>query len=182
MKLEVLLKYVEALLSSLAEPQDIDKARLDLQSFLEVYQGSEELSGILLSPFRKIEDKIGILQQLGEKMGFLPRVVSALVCILRNDRLTQLPRIVNLFDRQALHKLGREAVTVFCAHELTVNEKQALEAKIEQEIKCRPEAVYKLDRDLIGGYVVRIGNRVFDYSIRGRMEALEQIVFKMKIR
>lgn len=182
MKLELLLKYVDVLLSCLKSHEDIERARKELKSFLELYQTSAELTDFLQSPFYKTLDKERVLRELGVKMGFLPQISATLAILLRNGRLGHLHRMVLLFEQYALRTLGKESVTVFYLHELSKTDKKTLESKIEQEIKRVPEVEYVLDTDLIGGYVVRIGDRVFDYSVKGRLEALEDIVFKMRIR
>ncbi len=55
---------------------------------------------------------------------------------------------------------------------LSTDEAEALRQKMEERTGARVELIYDVDPSLLGGVVVRIGSRLYDGSVRGRLERL----------
>ncbi len=63
---------------------------------------------------------------------------------------------------------------IFSVRELTAEEKSNMEARATALAGVRIHPLYKQDPSLLGGVVLRIGDTVYDGSVRGRLEELRE--------
>jgi F-type H+-transporting ATPase subunit delta len=92
--------------------------------------------------------------------------------VLDRRRTALLPEILNAFDERLDARRGIVRADVVSARELTETERDDLRNTLERLTSRRVEASYKLDPELIGGAVVRIGSTIYDGSVRARLERL----------
>ena len=70
--------------------------------------------------------------------------------------------------------LGIRQAEIVTARELNPQERAELLAGVGKLAGSRIEPTFKLDESIIGGAVVRIGSKVYDGSVRGRLERLKE--------
>ena len=98
-----------------------------------------------------------------------------LVRLLVRRRRTRLaPRIAQEFRRLVQRANGIVAATVVSATELTPAEEAAIRERLQRMTGQRVELAVERDPSLIGGVAVRIGDRMIDASVRGRLERLRE--------
>ncbi len=91
----------------------------------------------------------------------------------RND-IALLPDIVEHFRRLAVRGPKAQIVRVTSAVPLTDEEKRALTEKLTAQFGENLEFEYREDPSILGGLVVRIGDRVIDASVAGKLKALRE--------
>ena len=99
-------------------------------------------------------------------------VLNLILLQLRRGRIEDLPRVAAEFRRLDNARQGITEATATTAAELTQDEIRALTAKLEQFTGGRVELDVQVDPSLLGGLVVRVGDRLIDGSVRGRLERL----------
>jgi F-type H+-transporting ATPase subunit delta len=99
-------------------------------------------------------------------------VLNLIGLILRRGRIEQLPRVAAEFRRLDNIRQGITLATATSAAPLDPDEVRALTARMEQLTGGRVELDLRTDPSLLGGLVVRIGDRLIDGSVRGRLERL----------
>ena len=99
-------------------------------------------------------------------------VQNLIQLLLKRGRIEQLPRVAAEFRRLDDRRLGITHATATSATALTPDEVRALTARLEQSTGGRVELRVEVDPSLLGGLVVRIGDRLIDGSVRGRLERL----------
>jgi F-type H+-transporting ATPase subunit delta len=92
--------------------------------------------------------------------------------MLKRRRIEQLPRVAAEFRRLDNQRKGITQAKATSAAELTPAELKALTSKLEQFTGGRVELDVAVDPSLLGGLVVRVGDRLIDGSVRGRLERL----------
>ena len=95
------------------------------------------------------------------------------VLLSRND-IGLLPQIVEQFRRLAIHGPRTQIVHVTSAVALNDEEKSALAGKLAAQFGPNLEFDYKVDSSLLGGLIVRAGDRVIDGSVAGKLKALRE--------
>jgi F-type H+-transporting ATPase subunit delta len=95
------------------------------------------------------------------------------VLLSRND-IGLLPEIVEQFRRLAIHGPRAQVVRVTSAVELSDEEKSTLAEKLAAQFGANLEFEYKVDSSLLGGLLVRVGDRVIDASVAGKLKALRE--------
>jgi len=144
----------------------------DIRSLLSLLESSEELRQFLANPLIKQDAKKAVIQQIaGEEMNPLMR--NFLRLLVDKGRILFLEGI----GKQYLTKLRElnqtvlaevtSAVPLSDAQQQTVREKvQAMTGARQVEIET------KIDADLIGGVVIKVGSQVIDASLRGQLRRL----------
>jgi len=99
-------------------------------------------------------------------------VLNLIGLMLRRSRIDQLPRVAAEFRRLDNARQGITLATATSAAPLSPDEVRALTARVEQLTGGRIELDLQVDPSLLGGLVVRVGDRLIDGSVRGRLERL----------
>jgi F-type H+-transporting ATPase subunit delta len=158
----------------LAPSSVVDPARVreDLHSFEQALADSAELSIALASPSISRQRKRTVVARLAQSLGLSGVVRNFLSVLIDHRRTHELSGIIAAFERMVDERLGVLQVEVSSPAELQEGQQEALVRQLEamtgKKILLNP----KIDADLVGGVVVRLGSTVFDGSVRGQLEAL----------
>ena len=97
---------------------------------------------------------------------------NLLALMVRRGRFEQLPAVIREFRRLYRQREGIVEATVTSVTALEASALEALRSRLEQLTGARIELDQEVDRDLLGGVVVRVGDQLIDGSVRGRLERL----------
>ncbi len=92
--------------------------------------------------------------------------------LIENDRLAALPQIFALFEELKNQREGVVDAAISTAFELDAAQLTGLVADLEKKFKRRINPQVSIDRDLIGGVRVVVGDEVIDGSVRGKLNAM----------
>lgn len=93
--------------------------------------------------------------------------------LANNHRLLVLNKITEEYNQLVREHNETIAVTIFTAESLSDVEQQKLQAALERKVKQQVKTDYQVDKTLIGGLVVQIGDSVIDNSIAGQLSRLK---------
>ena len=99
-------------------------------------------------------------------------VLNLIGLMLRRGRIDELPRVAAEFRRLDNERQGITPATATTAVPLSEDEVRAITARLEEMTGGRVDLDLAVDPDLLGGLVVRVGDRMIDGSVRGRLERL----------
>src|SRR6187402_1723185 len=133
--------------------------------------GGEEAMGVLANPAIPIEQRGNAVTALLADTASAP-VQNLIQLLLRRGRIEQLPRVAAEFRRLDDRRQGITNATATSASPLTPDEVRDLTARLEQSTRGRVALDVQVDPSLLGGLVVRVGDRLIDGSVRGRLERL----------
>ena len=94
--------------------------------------------------------------------------------LVHNNRLMLLPVIAKLFEAYKAEDEGYVEVEVFTAYVLSKDAKQNFTATLEKTLGKKILMNVAVDKSLIGGVLVRAGDRVIDGSIKGRLQHMQK--------
>ena len=92
--------------------------------------------------------------------------------MVRRGKIDQLPRVAEEFRRLDDDRRRIVHAVATSATPLEPSEVSALTARLEQMTGGKVELAVETDPSLLGGFVVRVGDRLIDWSVRGRLERL----------
>lgn len=153
---------------------DAPEVESQLGDFGSAWHESAPLREIFLDPSFPIEEKVAILDKLNARLEMGREVRNFIAVLIRHDRLHLFDEVVQEFREEMNRRLGISEVEVTTAHKLDDASRAALEAQIAGLTKSRISATFREDPSLMGGAIVRIGSTVYDGSIRGRLDRLEE--------
>jgi F-type H+-transporting ATPase subunit delta len=166
------LQYATALADIVLEQGAAEPARKQLEDFRAVFDESAELRNFLISPAISREDKHGVIEKLAARLGASKIIRNFLFVMADNQRLHLLPEIVETFEQVLRQRQGVAEASVTSAMALSEGQKTALVRTLERLSGKRIQAVYSLEPGLLGGAVVRIGDTIYDGSVRNRLDEL----------
>jgi F-type H+-transporting ATPase subunit delta len=92
--------------------------------------------------------------------------------LVHNRRLGVLPEIRNLFEKLKLEDEGKLDAKISSAFPLDEAQKASVVTLLSSRFKRRIDATVTVDPDLIGGIKVEVGDKVWDASVRGKLQAM----------
>jgi F-type H+-transporting ATPase subunit delta len=166
------LQYANALADIALAQGAADPALRQLIDFREAYVESPELRNFLASPAVDLEAKHGVIEKLLARLGASKIVRNFLFVVTDHGRMHVLPEIVDSFKDVVRKRQGISEAEVFSAVELSATQKAEFAFTLERMTGQRIEAKYSLDPSLLGGAVVRIGDAIYDGSVRNRLNEM----------
>jgi F-type H+-transporting ATPase subunit delta len=162
-------RYAEAAFAVAREDNALDRWASDLRAAAAV-AGHEDLARVLVNPGLPYERRRAAFDSaLGE---IDPKVRNLVLLLLQRGRIEQIIRVSEHFQTLVDRHNGVLAGRATSAAPLSTEEAEALRRRMEDLTGARVELIYDVDPSLLGGVVIRIGSRLYDGSVRGRLERL----------
>jgi F-type H+-transporting ATPase subunit delta len=170
-------RYARAFLDVVTSAR-LDTAAIDKQlaDFEATWDGSPELQTFFQNPAVAAVQKVAILDKLNAKLGLQRELRNLLAVLINNDRIGHVHEVAAAYRAELLARLGIREAEIVTARELGDDERNTLIAGVGKLAGARIEAIFKLDRSILGGAVVRIGSTIYDGSVRGRLERLREVL------
>lgn len=167
--------YARALADVVSE-QRLDSAQVEsqLDDFAAAWHESADLRKIFLDPSFPNEEKVVILDKLNARLGMMPQVRNFIAVLINHDRLYFFDEIIRAIRHEMNRRMGISEVEVTTAQKLDSHGRAALEAQISAMTDGPIIASFHEDPSLMGGAILRIGSTVYDGSVRGRLDRLEE--------
>jgi len=166
------LQYANALADIVLEQGAGEPARKQLEDFAAAYAESAELRNFLASPAVGRPEKHGVIEKLVSRLGASRIVRNFLFVVVDNQRVHLLPEIVETFEHVLQRRQGVAEAEVVSAVELSSKQKSTLQQTLERMTGKKVQAKYTLEPGLLGGAVVRIGDTIYDGSVKNRLDVL----------
>jgi F-type H+-transporting ATPase subunit delta len=163
-------RYAEAGFEVATRDGSVERWRAELDASA-TRLGDELAMTTLANPAIPIDQRTAAVGALLEDTASQP-VQNLIRLLLRRGRIEALPRVAAEFRRLDDRRQGVTHAIVTSAAPLTADETRAITQRLEQSTGDRIELDATVDPDLLGGLVVRVGDRLIDGSVRGRLERL----------
>lgn len=166
------LQYANALADIMLAQDGAGAAIKQLAAFDSVYKESAELRNFLASPAVDRAAKHGVIEKLTARLGASKVLRNFLYVVIDHQRTHALPEIIAAFREVVRQRQGIAEAEISSAVELSANQKAEFEFTLERLTGKRVDAKYLLEPALLGGAVVRIGDTIYDGSVRNRLNEL----------
>jgi len=166
------LQYATALADIALEQGAADPVKKQLADFGAAYAESAELRNILASPAVGLVTKHAVIEKLTARLGASRILRNFLFVVADNQRAHLLPEIQQTFETVIRQRQGMAEAQVTSAAELSASQKAVLQQTLERLTGKKIQANYSLDPGLLGGAVVRIGDTIYDGSVRSRLNQM----------
>jgi F-type H+-transporting ATPase subunit delta len=164
--------YAEALMGLAQDNNLVDQIGQNVAFVLELLNSAEDLRTFLSNPIAKPEAKKAVLSQLLQNnvQGYFFNFVMLLV---DRRRVFALEAVCQHYQA-LLRKLKNTVLAqITSAVELNEGQRNAVSQQVQQMTNAaQVELETKIDPDLIGGVIVKVGSQVLDASIRGQLRRI----------
>jgi F-type H+-transporting ATPase subunit delta len=166
--------YATALYQAANEAGRVDKVRSDLGEFVQAIDSSPELKTLLAAEQITDLKKTEVLMDLTEGGDELVR--NLLRVMVDKSRETEVPATYHAFVDLVEKAQGLVRVEVVSAVPMPENLQKVLREKIETSLKKTVELTLTVDKEILGGLRLRIGDRVADASVSHHLEQLRELL------
>lgn len=170
-------RYAKSLLALALEQGNVDAVHGDMKLVGQAVSDSRELKSFLISPIVKSEKKVEILAEIFK--GKITDLTNQFIkLVTEKGREALLPTIAVAFEEAYRAHKNISTVEVTSAIALTEEQKKRILAIAAKQGAANAEVIEKVDPSLIGGFVMRMGDKQIDASISNRINTLKQELIK----
>lgn len=166
-------RYASALYNLAEQAGSIDKIGQDLKDFAASWQSSRELRTAFENPSVGVQSRRQILRELAAASGMDPLARDTLLLVSDRGRLGYVAEIASAYQEHAEARSGRVRAEVVTATELPEAYFQELQKTLERVTGKKVSVSRRVDASLLGGVVTRVGDQVFDGSLRHHLDELK---------
>lgn len=169
-------RYASALFDLADERMALDEVAEDLRSLKRMLDESDDFRKLVRSPVVKSDDQARAMAAIGDRAGLSPLTRNFIGVVAKNRRLFALEGMIAGFLQILARRRGEITAEVTAAKPLSDAQKAALEESLRQVVAGKVSIDLTVDPSLLGGLVVKVGSRLFDSSIRTKLQRMQQAI------
>jgi F-type H+-transporting ATPase subunit delta len=169
---EAAARYAQAIFDLARDTNALGAIEQDFAKFAAAWRESSDLRAAARSPLIEPADKAAALVAVAAKLGVSELGRKAIGAVAQNRRAAELPAIGAALRKLIASARGARQVEIISARPLPEAERSTIVAALGQQLGAKVEAETSVDESLIGGFVVRVGSRQFDASVKAKLDAL----------
>ena len=166
-------RYARAMFDLALEENALDATETDLGRIEAIMDESEDFMRLVRSPVFTADEQLVAVTALLEKAGISGIVGNFVRVIATNRRLFSLPGIIKAFRNIVTAHKGEEVAEVTSAQPLGDADLTALKASLKEALGKDIAIDAKVDADILGGLVVKVGSQMVDSSVRTKLNSLK---------
>jgi F-type H+-transporting ATPase subunit delta len=170
---KVAKRYAKSLIDLSKEQGVLEAVNNDMKMFVEVGKENRELLLLLSNPIINVDKKLSILEKIfGSK--FNKMTMAFFKIVVNKRREYYLFEIAKAFLSQYKLYKGIQTAEITSAIGLDDDLRQKVYELIRKGSDSEVELIEKVDKSLIGGFVLRMGDQQYDASIASDIRKLTQ--------
>ncbi len=170
-------RYAAALYDLADEEGSLDQTVDQASELARLIDGNADFQRLLNSPLIDVKQATDAAREVLQTKGFSPTIIRFVSVIAGNRRLNRLRSILSAFAQLVASKRGVVTAHVATARGLSLPQREAVRARLIEAGYGNVNIEEQVDPSLLGGLVLRIGARLYDSSIKSRLQRLQ---FAMK--
>lgn len=168
-------EYATALFSLAAENDAVDEYQKSLQEIKKIFKENPEYTNVLKSPAIPLSERISFIEEtFGET--YTEYLVSFLQVLCENGHISEIISCIDEFFELVRVYKNRTIATVYYVKPLTEKQKSALLEKLQKISGKVIEPEFIKDESLMGGIKVQIDDKIFDGSIKNRLNKVKGVI------
>jgi len=156
-----------------AEPGALDRIATDLEAVLDLWRHDEAFRFFVADPrLAAVDQRNGAFAILA-RAGIGTEVRNLVGVLITNRRLGQLAAVAAAFGVKLAQRRGQQVAEVTTAHALSDTQRAQITARLTEAGYSGVRLRETLDTTILGGLIVRIGSRLYDNSIKSKLQRLQ---------
>jgi F-type H+-transporting ATPase subunit delta len=166
-------RYALSLLDVALEKKKLTEIYNDSKLLVDTLSMSDELMRAIQNPIIKPEVKISILDKIFSKR-IDKETINFIHFLVEKRREEILYLVMKRFMELRNDHLGIVELGVSTSFELSKDQKSILKEKFEKILKKKVNPIFSIDKNLIGGFMAKVGDTVYDASMKHQLELLKK--------
>lgn len=171
-------RYARAVLELGDASQQTDKLAADLRALAGALKSSAELVTVLTNPAIRRADRRKVIDALLQRISAAPYTKNLVYLLLDGERISTLEGISREVDAMIAAKSGRVAAEITSAKPLDPAQLSQITAALEKLSGKKIDVTKKQDPEILGGVVAKVGDVVYDGSLRTQLRNLRDELSK----
>ncbi len=165
-------RYAKALFEA-TSPNGLESMRDALVQLSSVWSATIEIRSAVLNPSLTAEVRQRVATEIANAVKSGDKEFANFVAILvENNRAAAIPEIAQQFSTMFDELKAALSLEITSAFEVSSDERSKYEEKIRRDFGSLAKIEWRLDPELIGGMVIKSGDRLIDSSIKGSLQKM----------
>ena len=173
-------RYAKAFFSITKSEDDLMIMFKDMSLVKKAFKQSEELKLFIDSKIIKDTDKLETLKKVFPDLS--TNSINLLTHIMNNGRIDLFFDVAKCFIELYNEKMGNQNVTLISASKLSDDILIEIKSKVKSLTSKNVYLTNKVDKNLIGGFILKVGDRQYDASFKQQLKNLEHEFFNTSIQ
>ncbi|MDF1849061.1 MAG: F0F1 ATP synthase subunit delta [Parvibaculaceae bacterium] len=170
-------RYATALFELADQAGALDTVAADLQGLSGLIDTSVDLKRLMRSPVFSTDEQAAAMSAILTKAGVQTLTQNFIGVVIANRRIFALQDMIRSFGQLLAQSRGEISADVTSAHPLGDPQVAALKEALNAAMGRDVQIETRVDKELLGGLVVKVGSRMIDSSLRTKLNNLK---FAMK--
>lgn len=166
-------RYAQALLELAEGAKSLKAVEKDVKVLKGVFEKSDDLRRMAASPVVAIEDKVAALVAVAKKAKVSALTTQFIGTVTQNRRASEIPAMLSSFEAMVARRKGSQVAKVTSAQKLTAAQLTSLKSNLKKTLGRPVDVETSVDPDLLGGFIVQVGSRLYDSSLKTKLEDLK---------
>ncbi len=174
----VAARYAKALLDladerRAAEPGAADRIGAELEGLFALCRDNADMRSFIADPRFNTGIQRDRMFKILDSAGITGEVRNLVGVLIANRRLSALPAVAQAFGGLIAARRGQQTAEVTTAHALTDTQRAQIVARLTEAGFSNVRLSETVDKSILGGLIVRIGSRLYDNSIKSKLQRLQ---------
>ena len=166
-------RYAAALYDLGEQAKALDAVAQDLRDLQAMVDESPDFRRLIRSPLMNRDEQWSAMDALLRQAGMHELSRKFLGVVTENRRLFALPAMAKAYLRLLAARRGEITADVTTATKLSDAQMTSLTESLKKAVGAKVAVEHKVDPEILGGLVVRVGSRMFDSSLRTKLQKMQ---------
>lgn len=167
------LAYAQSVLDLANDQQQAESVSEELDRLATIVEENPSFREVLTNPSISPDERQGLLERLF-RGNISPLLFNVLGVLNTKNRLGLIEQIAQGYDDLLQRQLGKVEVDLTVAQRLDVDQLEQARQRIAQAIGREPVIYQYVDENIIGGMIIRVGDKLIDASVRNQLASMRQ--------
>ena len=167
-------RYASALFDLARDQKQIDAVSRSLEALNQALADSRDFDQLVISPLVGREDAGNAFAAVAEQLALDPITTNFIGVLARNGRKGELRNVIRAFRKLAANHRGETTAEVVSAHPLNDDQIGKLKSQLRGRAGRDVAIEARVDPNILGGIVVKLGSQMIDASLRTKLNRLAQ--------
>ncbi len=166
-------RYASALFDLADEAKQLDAVANDLTTLRAAIDASSDLKRLIASPVLSRDSQSKAIMAVAQSLQISSLTANFVGVVAQKRRLAALPGMIAAFLAELSRRRGETTAEVVSATPLNEQQQARLADVLRGMVGGKVTIDARVDQEILGGLVVKVGSRMFDSSIRTKLQRLQ---------